>query len=136
MLDELETLLASFRAIGAGVGIGTDLDGSRVVWGIQCGQNAAANDEHASLLPAFPRLRAVGFQATSITNRSLRYFAELPLLETLDLARTSITDTGLGFLAPLKCLEYLHLEETSVTEFDILELQRQLPNCEICSDFD
>lgn len=132
--DELERLLAPFRAIGAHVSIRSRTDGSPFVHGIQC-RDRAADDQHVALLPSFPELHAMGLEGTQVTDAALPHLTALVRLESLDLDRTSISDAGLLHLANLAQLEFLHIEQTLVTHDGVRQLQFRLPKCEIVSDW-
>ncbi len=132
--DDLDEILASFVAVGAGH-IAVTIEGRRGVWGIQCG-NTIVDDSWMRSLLKIPHLHAIGLSNTCITNAAMLTLANLPELESLDLDGTCVDDGCIQALGTFPHLEFLHLQDTLITREGIRALWSTLPNCEIVSDYD
>jgi Leucine-rich repeat (LRR) protein len=85
----------------------------------------------ASILQAFPELRALQLKSKQINDPGLAHLKSLPLLQIVALEDTAITDAGLVHLKALTQLQELNLKGTKVTETGIQELQKALPKVKV-----
>jgi hypothetical protein len=90
------------------------------------------NDEEVAnftkVLQAFPRLAALQFKSTKITDAGLAHLKSLPQLRSVSLENAAITDAGLAHLKALTHLEDLNLKGTRVTDAEVQEFQKALPH--------
>jgi internalin A len=85
----------------------------------------------ASILQAFPELRALQLKSKQINDPGLAHLKSLPLLQIVALEDTAITDAELVHLKALTQLQELNLKGTKVTETGIQELQKALPKVKV-----
>jgi squalene-hopene/tetraprenyl-beta-curcumene cyclase len=88
-------------------------------------------DDFTKALLAFPRLTALQFKSTKITDAGLAHLQGLPQLRTLALENATITDAGLAQLKGLTHLEVLSLKGAKVTDAGVQALQKALPKVKV-----
>jgi hypothetical protein len=93
--------------------------------------NNEAVANFTEVLQAFPRLAALQFKSTKITDAGLAHLKRLPQLRSVSLENAAITDAGLAHLKALTGLEDLSLKGTGVTDAGVLEFQKALPQVKI-----
>ncbi|MCB9923288.1 MAG: hypothetical protein H6822_13985 [Planctomycetaceae bacterium] len=93
--------------------------------------STAVTDQGLQNIAALRSLRHLSLDRTSVTDAGLVHLSRLGQLEYLSLEHTRISDAGLHNLASLTALSELWLCNTSVTDAGGLQLQSQLPKCNV-----
>ena len=83
-------------------------------------------------LIALTRLESLRLRNTRITDVGAQELKGLTRLQILDLRWTYVTDAGLVPIKELTNLKELWLSDSKVTDAGVNELQKALPNCQIC----
>ncbi len=135
-LDALERFGCSF-----GVLEGNSFRPSRFDWlldrndfridGVFC-DDSTITDTGLVHFKGLTNLNSLYLHNTAITDSGLAHLKDFPKLEYLFLNGTAITDAGLEHLKGLAQLGYLNLRGTKATKSGVSELQKALPNCDIC----
>jgi hypothetical protein len=82
------------------------------------------------VLQDLPHLKELQISASFLSDRSMRYIADLKPLETLELSDVQATDAGLLSLKGLMALRHLELGG-HFSDAAIADLQQTLPDCKI-----
>jgi hypothetical protein len=86
-------------------------------------------------LASCKKLAGLNLYETGVSNRDLEVVATMANLQNLELsANDRIDDEGLKYLASLKKLRRLALYRTGATTAGVVELHKELPDCEIFWD--
>lgn len=94
--------------------------------------NNPIGDEGLVHLQGLHNLEWLEMAETRISDEGLLHLRGMNKLQKLSLVLTSISDAGLRHLKSLKALRNLDLSGTHVSSEGVKDLQRALPNCQIC----
>ncbi|HVK11793.1 MAG TPA: hypothetical protein VM597_23675 [Gemmataceae bacterium] len=100
---------------------------------VDMANRAQIPDKLLKLLAEFPKLEAVDFRSSGVTDEGLAHLKGLKGLRRLYLGRTDVTDEGLKHIAGLTGLESLILSESKVTDAGLKQVAglKKLTNLEI-----